>query len=163
MKNYLLIAFAVLLLFSCNNKKTNQQIRTLIQQDKNTEIYLKVINNINNCESIEDCIQFSDNRGDVSELSKTEVFTSIVNADKKVIWMGAENSVPKIEIIEVNFKDVTGSKNILEEKKMKGKKGIVIGKVKPKDSLKFNDIEFYSITFKIDNVEYTIDPKLEYH
>jgi len=46
---------------------------------------------------------------------------------------------------------------------MKSKDGIVRGKVKPKDSVKQLSIEFYSITFKIDTVEYTIDPKLEYH
>ena len=96
-------------------------------------------------------------------LGKPEVFTSKVNGGKRVIWMGAKDSDPKIEIIEVNFKEVRGSKNILEKKKMQGKDGIVRGKVKPKDSLDQRDIEFYSITFKIDNVEYTIDPKLEFH
>jgi len=153
MKNYLILAIASLVLFSCDKNK-----------DKDTEIYLKVIKNINDCEDIKDCIQFSDNRGNaVSIPGNPEVFTSKVNAGKWVIWMGANDSDPKIEIIEVNFKEVTGSKNILEKTKMKEKDGIVRGKVKPKDSLKKNTIEFYSITFKIDNVEYTIDPKLEYH
>jgi hypothetical protein len=152
MKNYVIITITILLLLSCGKK------------NKDTEIYLKVINNIEDCTDIKDCIQFSDNRGNAVSLpGKPEVFTSKVNAGKWVIWMGANDSDPKIEIIEVNFKEVTGSKNILEKTKMKEKDGIVRGKVKPKDSLHKDDIEFYSITFKINNVEYTIDPKLEYH
>ena len=153
MKNYLILAIASLVLFSCDKNK-----------DKDTEIYLKVIKNINNCEDIKDCIQFSDNRGNaVSKIGNPEVFTSKVNAGKWVIWMGANDSDPKIEIIEVNFKEVTGSENILEKMKMKETDGIVRGKVKPKDSVKDATIEFYSITLKIDNVEYTIDPKLKFH
>ena len=155
MKNYFMIIVAALLLISCNKEKNNY---------KDTEIYLKVIKNINDCKDINDCIQFSDNRGDaVSIPGKPEDFTSKVNPDKWVIWMGAKESEPKIQIMEVNFKEAAGSENILHDKKMKEKDGIVTGKVKPKDSVKNLAKEFYSITFKIDSVEYTIDPKLEYH
>lgn len=154
MKNYSIIVITALFLFSCNNQ----------EKHKDTEIYLKVIKNIEDCDDIEDCIEFSDNRsGTVSKPGQSEEFVSKVNPDKWVIWKGHKDSEPEISIIEVNFKEINGSENILKEKKMKEKDGIVRGKVKPKDSVKNLTIEFYSITFKIDTVEYTIDPKLEYH
>ena len=151
MKNYLIITIAALLLFSCG---------------KDTEIYLKVVENIEDCENIRDCIQFSDNRGDaVSNRGNPEVFTSKVNSGKRVTWMGAKDSEPKIEILEVNFKEeMADNINILKEKNMKAKDGIVIGKVKPKkDGIKDGSIEYYTIVFSIDGIKYTIDPKIKYH
>ena len=155
MKNYSIIIIAALVLFSCQNQK---------EKYKDTEIYLRVIKNIEDCDDIKDCIEFSDNRSSiVSKPGQPEAFVSKVNPDKTVLWMGHKDSEPKISVLEVNFKEINGSENILKEKKMKSKDGIVRGKVKPKDSVKQLSIEFYSITFKIDTVEYTIDPKLEYH
>ena len=159
MKNYFFITIAaVLMLFSCDKEKNGH---------KDTEIYLKVIKNIKDCQDIKDCIQFSDNRGDsVSVPGKPEVFTSKVNPDKWVKWMSAKDSDPKIEILEVYFKEVDGNVDILKEKKMKAKEkdSIVIGKVKPKkDSIKNLSIEYYTIVFSIDGIKDTIDPKLEFH
>lgn len=158
MKNYFILTLAFLLLLSCDKEKNNY---------KDTEIYLKVIYNVKDCQDIKDCIQFSDNWGDsVSVPGKPELFTSKVNPDKWVTWMSAKDSEPKIKILEVYFKDVDGNVDILKETKMKAKDkdSIVIGKVKPKkDSIKNLSIEYYTIVFSINGIKDTIDPKLEYH
>ena len=156
MKNYLILAIVVLLLFSFGRERR-----------RDTKIYLKVIKNIKNCENIKDCIQFSDNRGAaVSIPGNPEAFTSKVNSRKWVTWMGAKDSEAKIKILEVYFKEVEGNINVLKEKKMKAKENdsIVIGKVKrKKDGIEDLSEEYYSIVFSINGIKDTIDPKLEYH
>lgn len=160
-----------LLLFSCNNKKTNKEnsmdeFDSIEIQDttklKDTEIYLTVIKEITKETDIKDCIQFSDNRDDlVSIPGYPEYFISKVNPSKKVTWMGSKDSDPSIKIIEVNFKSKIGSTDILEKVKMKEKNGVVEGKVKMKGENLSN--EFYSITFSINNDTITIDPVIQLH
>jgi len=166
MKYYLIITLAVLLIFSCNNKKNNQkkinndsydtEVKDTIKH-MNTEIYLTVITD---CEPLTKyCIEFSDNRGDpVSIQGLQQYFTSKVNPGKKVIWMSAADSDPKINIIEVNFKS---GDSILEKKHMNAKDSVVVGKVKKNGKNKSN--EFYNITFSIGNDTIVIDPIIQLH
>lgn len=166
MKNYLLFTLAFLLLFSCKKNTTDPDANTPIPKD--TKIYLTVIKEITDKDDIRNCIQFSDNRDSlVSIPGHPEYFISKVNPGKKVIWMGPKESKKEskkdIKIIEVNFKDTTGSTDILEAVKMKEKNGVVEGKVKMKGANKILSNEFYSITFSVDGVEYSIDPVIQLH
>lgn len=156
MRNFSMIITAFLILCSCNVKNTNEV--------GDTEIYLKVVKDINPDVNIRDCIEFSDNRGSAHSLpSFPEYFMTRVNSGKKVTWMSAPDSEPKINIMEVNFKPNNFSVNILEDAYLKGKNGIVTAKVKQKGEVKNLSNEFYNITFSINNKVYTIDPILQFH
>jgi hypothetical protein len=153
MKNYIIITVAVLLIFSCDKENKNY---------KDTEIYVKVINNIKDCQDIKDCIQFSDNRGGAVSIPGSQKFyTSIVNPGKKVTWMG-KDSIYKIDIIDVSFKPLDGSTDILKSKPQK-ESGTVVGKVKDKGGNENLSNEFYKITFSINNDTITIDPVIQLH
>jgi len=156
MRNFLMIVTASLLLCSCNVKNTNEV--------GDTEIYLKVVKDINPNVKIRDCIEFSDNRGSAHSLPGfPEYFMSRVNAGKKVTWMSDPDSETKINIMEVNFKPNNVSVNVLDATYIKGKNGIVTSKVKQKGEIKNLSNEFYNITFAINNKVYTIDPILQFH
>ena len=170
MKNYLILAIAVLLIFSCNDKKTSKEKpmnNTNSKENpmdttkyKNTEIYLTVIKD---CEPITiDCIQFSDNRGGaVSIPGSQEFFTSIVNPGKKVTWMG-KDTIYTIDIIDVSFKPNNGSTAILKSKPSKIN-GTIVGKVKDKGGDTNFSNEFYTITISIKKDTITIDPVIQLH
>lgn len=156
MRKYSIIMIAALFLYSCNSKKSN----TI----GDTEIYLKVIKDITPDANIRDCIEFSDNRGSAHSLpSFPEYFITRVNAGKKVTWMSAPDSDPKINIIEVNFKPNKVSTLILEEDLLNDEKGIVTSRVKKKGEVKNLSNQFYNITFYVNNKVYTIDPILQFH
>jgi hypothetical protein len=158
MKNYLILVIALLLFFSCSQEKEN----------KNTEIYVTVIKQIptDSIIDIKEYIQFSDNRGNKPSLGDSlEKFTSIVNPGKKVKWKEGKNSLQKVKITEINFKEIKGNINILEKKTMRDDSisGQVIGKVKKKRQVKDGSEEQYSISFEIDSENYTIDPIIKFH
>lgn len=156
MKNYTIIIVTAFILLSCNTKSTNTV--------KDTEIYLKLIKDISPGVNIRDCIEFSDNRGSAHSLPGfPDYFMSRVNAGKKVTWMSAPGSDPKIIIIEVNFKPNNVSTDLLKEKYIRGKHGIVSSTVKEKGAVKNLSNEFYSISFSINNKVFTIDPILQFH
>ncbi len=156
MKNFAIITIAAFILFSCNSKNTNAVA--------DTEIYLKVIKNITPGVNIRDCIEFSDNRGSAHSLpSFPEYFMTRVNAGKKVTWMSAPDSDPKVKIVEVNFKENKISTNILKETYIRGANGIATTTVKKKGDVTNLSNEFYSITILINNKVYTIDPILQFH
>ena len=156
MKNFAIITIAAFILFSCNSNSTNAVA--------DTEIYLKVIKDITPGVNIRDCIQFSDNRGSAHSLpSFPEYFMTRVNAGKKVTWMSAPDSDPKVGILEVTFKENKISTNILNEIYIRGVKGIATATVKKKGEVKNLSNEFYNITIMIDNKVYTIDPLLQFH
>ncbi len=145
-----------IMLFGCNTKNANTVA--------DTEIYLKVVKDVTPGVNIRDCIEFSDNRGSAYSLPGfPEYFMTRVNAGKKITWLSAPDSDPKINIIEVNFKENKVSTNILKEIYISGKNGIVTTTVKKKGDVKNLSNEFYSITFSINHKVYTIDPILQFH
>jgi len=156
MKNYLILSIAVLLLFSCS------------QENKNTEIYVTVIKQIptDSVIDIKNYIEFTDNRGGKSSLDVgLEKFTSIVNPGKIVKWKKGRNSLQKVKVIEIKFKELPGNVNILDKKTMTDDStpGQVNGKVKKKDLVPVGSEEQYSISFEINKVIYTIDPIIRLH
>ncbi len=156
MKNFAIITIAAFILFSCNSKNTNAVA--------DTEIYLKVIKDVTPGVNIRDCIQFSDNRGSAHSLpSFPEYFMTRVNAGKKVTWMTAPDSDPKVSILEVTFKENKISTNILNDIYIRGVNGIATTTVKKKGDVKNLSNEFYNITIMINNKVYTIDPLLQFH
>ena len=156
MKNYSIIVITAILLFSCNSKNTNYV--------GDTEIYLKVIKEIGPNSNIKECIEFSDNRGSAHSLPGfPEYFMTRVNSGRKVTWMSAPDSEPKIGILEVNFKPNNLSVDILEESYIRGKNGIVSSNVKQKGEVENLSHEFYNITLMINNKVYIIDPILQFH
>jgi len=156
MKNFAIITIAAFILFSCNSKNANAVA--------DTEIYLKVIKDITPGVNIRDCIEFSDNRGSAHSLpSFPEYFMTRVNAGKKVTWMSAPDSDPKVKIVEVNFKENKISTNILKETYIRGANGIATTTVKKKGDVTNLSNEFYSIAILINNKVYTIDPILQFH
>lgn len=157
MKNYILIFALGLMLFSCKCTDVSNDHRP-------TEIYLTVICEITNESNIKDCIRFSDNRDNkVSLTGLPEYFTSEVNPNQPVTWKGVNNSYPKVEVLEVNFKNKTGGVLVMDKMNYTGNNGVVRGKVKNKGEVPNLSSQFYSITFSVDNVTYTIDPVVQFH
>lgn len=157
MKNYLILGIAVLLLISCSQKPEN----------KNTEIYVTVIKQIptDRAIDIKNYIEFSDDRGGKPALGDSlEKFTSIVNPGKKVKWKKGRESLQNVKVVEINFKEVAGSVNILESGNIsQDPTKEVERKVKKKSQVSVGSEEQYSISFEINNVVYTIDPIIRLH
>jgi len=160
MKKYVILILLAIISFNCEKEKQIGET----DKDKDTEIYLKVIREISPGISIEECIQFSDNRSQVVSIpGRSEYFTSIVNPNKSVTWMGAADSDPEIDIIEVELKQTEGSTQVLKQKKIKKSNGFVTGKVKDKGEIPNLSYQLYKITFVIQGDTLTIDPALQLH
>jgi len=161
MKNYLLISLVFLLLLSCKNDKKGGDPPEL--KPKHVTINLMLIKEIpDDVSNLKDYIQFyveGDSCGSV--IGKPNEFTTDVFAGKKVKWKSAKESIHKIKVKKIIFKNVEGNINILEPKNISQDPDEVERIVKEK--LNDGDIEFYSLEIEIGQKKDTIDPKLEYH
>ena len=163
MKNYLLISLVFLLLLSCKNDKKDgdQPKHQLIS--KPVTIYLMLIKEIpDDVSDLKEYIQFYvEGNSCGSVIGKPNEFTTDVFAGKKVKWKSAKESLHKIKVKKLIFKNVEGSINILESGNISQDPEEVERIVKEK--LNDGDIEIYGLEIEIDKKSYTIDPKLKYH
>jgi len=165
MKNYLLISLVFLLLLSCKNYKKGGD-----PPAKPVTINLMLINEIpDDVTDLKNYIQFyveGDSVGSI--IGKPNEFTTEVFAENLVKWKSAKESIHKIKVIEIKFKEVAGNVHILESENISQDPDEVERKVKTNDingdiKLKNGDIELYSLEIEIEKKKYIIDPKLKFH
>lgn len=163
MKKYLLISLVFLFLSGCEKGQQGTVAPEGELISKSVTINLMLIKEIpDEVSNLKDFIQFyveGDSVGSI--IGKPNEFTTAVFAGKKVKWKSAKESIHKIKIKTIIFKDLPGNINILESGNISQDPNEVERKVK--NNLKEGDIEFYSLEIEIDQKKYIIDPKLEYH
>jgi len=163
MKNYLLIPLVFLLLLACKHEKQNPVSPKAELTPKPVTINLMLIKEIpDDVSDLKDYIQFYVEGEDVgSIIGKPDEFTTTVFEGKKVNWKSAKESLHKIKVKKLIFKNIEGNINILENTNISQDSTKVERKVKM--NLKDGVIEFYSLEIEIEKKPYTIDPKLKYH
>jgi len=101
------------------------------------------------------------NFGQKKEVSN-EDFTTLVQLDDEITWVGKSSSSPETDLVEINLVKYDGGKKILNKRKLRGDTKVV-GKVENGNK---DDVEKYKIKFTVFNNgirrgKYKIDPKLQ--